>query len=273
VLVPTIIAAVLLETVFLSVFGPDSLYAQFGNVAGSVVGPVLLAAVIFGSYILYSRVIDATWPSDLRRAGAGRDLAVGSLLGSGLFTAALAVVWLAGGYSVVGTNSLGIVVPAIAAITFFVGIEEVINRGIILPEIESRLGSWVAIAVSSAIFAAYHIPLTANPTALAVASIFLAGLLMGGAYVYTRQLWLPIAIHAGWNFTQGAVFGVSVSGNEAGSNALLVGETAGPAWLSGGAYGLEGSLVTLAVLALGAAVVLWQAHRRGRTVSRTWRRM
>lgn len=266
VVVPSVGALVAIEQIFLAVAGSDSPYMRFGN----VVAPIPLAAVVFGSYVAYSRLVDSAWPTDLRREHAGRDLVVGALFGGGLFTAGLVVVWLAGAYRVVSVNSLGIVLPAVTGVVFFVGLEEVVNRGIVLPEIESRFGSWVAILVSSVFFAGYHTFLTANPTAIAVGSIFAAGLLMGAAYVYTRQLWFPMAIHAGWNFTQGAIFGVEVSGNSVDAVAFLVGETTGPDWLSGGAFGLEGSAVTFAVVSLGAAVVLWRVRQHGKALPRTW---
>jgi hypothetical protein len=259
VLLPSITALVVLEQVYLTFFGLDSSYLRLGN----VVAPLVLAAVVFGSYVVYARVVDGAWPSDLRRGQAGRDLLVGTLFGSGLFTVALAVVWVAGGYSVVSVNPVTIVLPAVTGVLFFASIEEVVNRGIILPEIESRFGGWIALLASSLLFAGYHTLLTTNPTGVAVASIFVAGLLMGGAYLLTRQLWLPIAIHAGWNFTQGAIFGVRVSGNDVDAVAFLVGETTGPVWLTGGAYGLEGSLVALVVLSLGTGVVLRRVWRQG----------
>lgn len=259
VLVPSVLALIALERLYFAVFGLNSPYARLGN----IVAPVILAGVVFGSYVLYSRLVDGGWPNDLRRDGIGRDLPVGTLLGSGLFTAALAIVWLAGGYSVVGVNPLATVLPAITGVIFFVGLEEVINRGIILPEIESRFGSWIALAGSSVIFAGYHIVLTTNPTLIAVGVIFVAGVLMGAGYLYTRQLWFPIGIHAGWNFTQGAIFGVQVSSNDVGAVAFLVGETTGPEWLSGGTFGLEGALVTLVVLTLATALFVWGLWKRG----------
>jgi hypothetical protein len=235
----------------------------------STVGPVLLAAVVFGSYLLYSHLVDGRWPDDLRRGRAGGDLVGGTVLGAGLFSLALAAVWLAGGYRVTTVNPLVVVLPAVTGVVFFVGLEEVLNRGILLPELESRLGTWVAVVASSLVFAGYHVVLTTDPTPVAVGVIFAASVLLAGAYVLTRTLWLPIAIHAGWNFTQGAVFGIQVSGNDTSAVAYLVGETTGPAWLTGGSYGLEGSVVTLSVVAVVAALTLYEVHRRGLAVPRS----
>lgn len=266
----TLLTLAIVQTVLTTVFGPDLAAVPWW--VGTTLAPLLLAGGVFGSYVCYRWLLDARLPADLSRHGAGRDLAVGLAVGAGLFTAALAVVWLAGAYEVVAVASVAVLVPALAATAFFVGIEEVVNRGILLPEVESRFGTWVALVVTSAVFAGYHVVLTTDPTPLAVANVFLAGLLLGAAYLLTRRLWLPLAVHAGWNLTQGAVFGVQVSGNAAEGASLLVGRTTGPTWLTGGAYGLEGSLVAVVVLALAVGAAVTLVRRRGDVVPRTWRR-
>ena len=69
----------------------------------------------------------------------------------------------------------------------------------------------------------------------AIAIMLEAGVLLGSAYFLTRRLWLPIGLHIGWNFTQGGVFGIAVSGHP--SSGLLQAVLSGPTWLSGGAFG------------------------------------
>lgn len=266
----TVGAFVLLQQLFLALVGPTP--SPGARWLGSVVAPVVYSVVVFGAYVRYHRLVNGCWPVDLRAVHLGRDLVGGTVAGAGLFVVALVPVWLAGGYDVVATNPVTVVLPAVTGVVFFVGIEETVNRGIVLPELESRLGSWVALVASSAVFAGYHTVLTADPTPVAVGAIFAASVLFAGAYLLTRQLWLPIALHAGWNFVQGAVFGIAVSGNAVESVTLLVGETTGPSWLTGGAYGLEGSVVTLAVVGIAAAATVWLVHRHGRVVARSWPR-
>jgi membrane protease YdiL (CAAX protease family) len=266
----TAATALVLQRVALALFGPAP--TPDDQWLGGLVAGLFLAAAVFAGYVLYHRLVDGAWPADLQAVHLGRDLVGGTLAGAGLFTVALGAVWLAGGYRVVAVNPLAVVLPAVTGVVFFVGIEETINRGILLPEVESRFGSWIALLVTSTIFAGYHTVLTTDPTPVAVAAIFGASVLFAGAYLLTRQLWLPIALHAGWNFAQGAVFGIAVSGNDASSVALLAGETVGPTWLTGGTYGLEGSLVTLAVIVLAALAVVWQVHRRKLAAPRSWPR-
>ena len=97
-----------------------------------------------------------------------------------------------------------------------------------------------------------------------------AGILLGAAYLLTRRLWLAVGIHAAWNFTQGWVYSIPVSGNET-PLGLLITRRVGPDWLTGGAFGLEASVVAL-VVATGAGVaMLVVAAHKGRIQPPMWR--
>ena len=95
-----------------------------------------------------------------------------------------------------------------------------------------------------------------------------AGLLLGGAYMLTRSLWMPIGLHAAWNFTQGAIFGVPVSGNP--TQGLLLARLSGPNILSGGDFGLEASIIALIMATVGGAWLVVLAVRRGEVVQPSW---
>ena len=170
-----------------------------------------------------------------------------------------------------GHQDIAIVVaPLVSAIGTAV-IEEILLRGIVFRITESALGTWIALVLSSMLFGLLHLM---NPQATlqgAVAIIFEAGVLLGAAYVLTRRLWLPIGIHAGWNFTQGGIFGVAVSGHR--SEGVLEGTLTGPEWLSGGSFGAEASVVAVVLgIALGTALVV-MARRRGHLIAPYWRRV
>ena len=149
-------------------------------------------------------------------------------------------------------------------------IEEIVFRGIVFRIVEAALGTWIALILSAAIFGLLHL---VNPHATlqgAMAIVFEAGVMFAAAFVLTRRLWLPIGIHAGWNFTQGGIFGVPVSGQPSGG--LLDGTLNGPEWLSGGVFGAEASMVAV-VLGIGlGSTLLVMAWRRGRFIAPYWRR-
>jgi membrane protease YdiL (CAAX protease family) len=146
--------------------------------------------------------------------------------------------------------------------------EEILFRGILFRWIEEFAGSWAALAITSALFGLAHI---LNPNATWFSSLAIAveaGLLLGGAYMLTRSLWLPIGLHAAWNFTQGEIFGVPVSGGAV--HGLLKSRLTGPALLSGGGFGLEASLIALVIATAAGICFIWLAVRRGEVIGPSW---
>jgi hypothetical protein len=130
--------------------------------------------------------------------------------------------------------------------------EELLCRGYHLQTFASSLNTFWGVAISSIIFGCLHL-LNPNATWISAVGIFLAGLFLAYGYLRTRQLWLPIGLHIGWNFFEGAVFGFPVSGME--FYRLIRHTVSGPELWTGSAFGPEAGLVVLPALALGAVLV------------------
>ena len=205
------------------------------------------------------------------------DLGFGLALGAGLQTGIALVGLLAGWYAVDGlfVSDRSLLVALVIAAVLFVSVgvvEELLARGWLLTNLAeglSALGSRAAVAlavlVSSVIFGVAHL---ANPGASAISAIIisLAGVLLAAGYVLTGELGIPIGIHVTWNFFQGPVFGLGVSGIDL-PVAVIALDPIGPDWVTGGGFGPEAGLLGfLAVIAGIAATVLWIRHRTG-TVS------
>jgi uncharacterized protein len=138
--------------------------------------------------------------------------------------------------------------------------EEILVRGIVLKALERPLGSVGAVLVSALIFGLAHIP-NAGATWLSTLNATIAGVMFGAAFVATGRLWLCIALHLGWNFTASYVFSATVSGHD-NQVGLWFGTLTGPTWITGGAFGIEASVVTLVMLCAVAALLLAFAHSR-----------
>ena len=146
--------------------------------------------------------------------------------------------------------------------------EEVIFRAYFFRLLSMATGTWIAVLVSSALFGAVH---AANPGANLFSSLAIAleaRVILAGAYAVTGRLWVPIGLHAGWNFAEGALFGMSVSGGPA-SAALSHGTLRGPTILTGGAFGPEASIAVLLCLAVGV-ILLWHTVRLGASHVEAW---
>ena len=96
--------------------------------------------------------------------------------------------------------------------------------------------------------------------ALAFVNLFLAGLLLGLNYIYTKNLWFSFFFHVSWNYFAGPILGFHVSGLSQPS--LLVAETKGDLLITGGDFGLEGSILTTVVAAIAFFVLLWAFERK-----------
>lgn len=195
----------------------------------------------------------------------------GLITGMGLMSAVVGILWLVGSYHVTGIRTDVSWVTQIGILGVASGVaEEVIFRGGLFRLIEEGAGTWWALAVSSAMFGLGHV---FNPGASIVDSAAIAvesGVLLGLVYTVTRSLWPCIGLHIGWNSMEGTVFGVPDSGHSVAG--WLISHTTGPAWLSGGRFGVEASVVALGLSGALSLVLLWLALRRRSIVRPSWRR-
>ncbi len=136
--------------------------------------------------------------------------------------------------------------------------EELLSRGYHLQNMEEGLKTPLALFFSSFVFGLGHM---GNPefTWAAALGIAAAGLFMAFAYLRTRQLWLPIGLHIGWNIFEGPIFGFPVSGLE--TVRLLNHQVNGPTLMTGGAFGPEAGLVVLPAIVIGALMVYWYTRK------------
>lgn len=132
-------------------------------------------------------------------------------------------------------------VPYVIAFTLVSLNEELSFRGYMLRNLILKLKPWLAVAVTSVLFAVLHL---ANPnmTPLGFLNLCLAGALFALSVLRWGSLWYAIAFHFAWNLYQSVVLTLPVSGIRV--NGLIDIPTTGPEWLTGGAFGPEGSLIS-----------------------------
>ncbi|WP_432542870.1 CPBP family intramembrane glutamic endopeptidase [Kineococcus sp. SYSU DK002] len=226
-----------------------------------VLGFAAAAATVL-AYRWIVRRTERRAPTELLVRGAGRALGRGALIGFALFGSVIALMAVFGDYQVDGWGSASGAVAllgfsAAAAVT-----EEVIFRGVLFRVVEGRLGSWLALVLTAALFGASHLLNPHSSLWGAVAITVEAGAMLAAAYVATRTLWLPIGLHFAWNFAEGGVFGMSVSGTDQ-PQGLLLSSLSGPTWITGGDFGPEASVFSVLVCSIVTVGFLLLAHRRG----------
>ena len=143
------------------------------------------------------------------------------------------------------------------------GTEEVATRGWLLTRIAARSNLPLAIAISSSLFGILHMG-NAGVTFLSVLNIILDGVLAALLFIYTDSIWLVVAQHGTWNYVQGNLLGFQVSGTGADASIFSFTMGDGPDWLTGGAFGAEGSIITTLVLLVSLVIVYLLGERKER---------
>ena len=202
----------------------------------------------------------------LPRENILRRLLTGAAVGAGMMGFVFLSLLATGQIKVTGFGISADALPLFFSFVFmwlFQGAcEEIMFRGYMMPRVAARYGLIPAIAVSAILFCLFH---GMNPgfTVLAAVNLILVSVLYALIAYFTDNIWIVCAAHTFWNFTQGNVFGLEVSGNS--GNVTLIHTAAGDSinpWISGGAFGPEGGLAVTVATVLGIAIVLFMFRKK-----------
>ena len=228
---------------------------------------IILAALLAG-YICTHWLEGLPWSALglWLHAGWFRDLLVGSLIGVASLALATAIATAGGGlsFTVSGRAALLQVGQTLvfSAMLFILAAlaEEALFRGYPLQTLTRAKLAWLAVLLTSVPFALVHLK---NPNVAAGFTFIntaLAGVWLATAYLRTRSLWFPLGVHWAWNWALGSLFGLPVSGiTDLAPHPLLHGTDLGPAWLTGGSYGIEGGLACTITL-LVSTLFIWRTR-------------
>jgi CAAX protease family protein len=256
----------LIQTILLFLFGAIiSIGAGFlGQIDGSLLwGQLLNFIIVTGSVYVARRWLDKRSFESLGLKLDGQTLP-DILTGIGIsfvqmgfiYILMLGLGWLTFEGFAWEFDPINVVIGSV--LTFFIAFvlggwwEELLSRGYHLQTIASGLNLFWGVIISSAVFGLLHLG-NPNATWVSAAGIFFAGVYLAYAYIRTKQLWLSIGLHIGWNFFEGVVFGFPVSGLDI--YALTRIKVHGPELWTGGAFGPEAGLIVLPSLILGAFLI------------------
>jgi len=232
------------------------------GISGTVIQGIGYALLLFTTFVVL-RLVDHR---PLRSVGLpfhsrlGIELGQGALLSLLMISVVFFVQFVLGYVHVTWTNesagalAVGIVTTLLIFLWFGFG-EELLFRGYFFQTLIEGSNRYVAIIVMSVLFGGAHIA-NPNATMLGVLNTMLAGVWLSLAYLKTRTLWFSTALHASWNFFQGCVYSFPVSGLKWGGRSLFALQQTGPEWVTGGAYGPEGGVLTTLVLLLAVLYIL-----------------
>lgn len=241
-----------------------------GNPLLQIAAVIGWSAVGFAVYIGLVRLIERRPVTELALPGMGRELGIGLLVGTGLYTACILILMVTGIYKIEGLNPVSYMLPAIVVPLSSGIFEELLFRGVLFRIVEEWLGSWISLVVSSLVFGLVHLM---NPAATLLGAIFIsveAGILLAAAYMLTRRLWMSMGFHIAWNYTQSGVFSGIVSGSDT-DPGLIKPVIDGPALLTGGTFGVEASVIAFLLCTATGVTLLIMAVRRGHVVPPLWK--
>jgi len=225
-----------------------------------LIASVSLIVLAFGFYGFMARTIERRPYLEMSGPSALKELGWGTLIGTLLITLVVGLMWITGHLNVIGTNPISSIWTMLPALLIAGFVEELIIRGIIFKYTEELLGTWVALIIQALMFGFMH---AGNDGATLWSNIAIsveAGILLAAVFMLTRRLWAAIGLHFAWNFVQGPIYGVAVSGHDI--TGLLEVETVGNELFSGGAFGAEASIFAVCICTFTGLYFLYKASKR-----------
>lgn len=219
--------------------------------AGEIIAPVI-----------YCRFIERR---SFASMGFGRTKAVSSyligyLVGAAMIAASAAICVLMGAVNIKVASSIPVGMIVLYFFAYLVQgmAEETLMRGYLMTSIAasstSRYAAAIAVGTSSLLFALLHLG-NESISGLSLLNLALAGIFFGLYVLRTGNIWGAAAAHSAWNFVQGPVLGIEVSGNITQSTVFVASTKEGLEWLSGGKFGLEGGMAVTIVLLIAISAV------------------
>ena len=238
------------------------------NYRNLIKGIIASSFVIF-AYIFFYRKYEKREIAEFSSKGILKNILLGILIGTTLQGLTILVIYFWGDFQIISVNPFSSIITPFA-IAFSVAIfEETLLRGIVFRIIEEKLGSYISLAISAFIFGAAHL---LNPDSSVISSICIGivGFVFGATYIYSRSLWLPIAIHFSWNFVQSSIFGAITSGNEQ-TSSLFNTNISGAELITGGAFGPEGTIQAILFWLLVSIIFMVIITKQNKIIKPFWK--
>lgn len=219
---------------------------------------------------LFTKYVDKKSFSSLcfKKSFYKQDILLGIVIGFSIMF--LGFIWLILSHQIeflsINSNLLDLMLSIVIFILVALS-EEILFRGYILSNLMASFNKFIALIISAFLFSLMH-SLIANINFIGLLNIFLSGLIFGVAYIYSKSLWFPIALHFSWNFFQGPVFGFNVSGRDTYSLLNTNADTAN-IW-NGGSFGFEGSILSVLfqLIALFIVFIIFKSRATGEIFSK-----
>lgn len=231
---------------------------------------ILNLALFVIAFRLYTKYVEKRTALEMSTAGCLRETGTGFLVGGGLVVLQVTLMWLFSFYAIESFQSNTILLHALFSFGIGAFIQELLFRVILFRNIEELLGSWLALVAVALVFGLAHL-FNENATWWTLLPLILSDVLLTGAYILTRRIWLVWGIHMSWNYFQDGIFGMPNSGITS-LKSWIVSAVDGPHWLTGGSFGIEASIFAVLASLLVGVLFLRKAVNENQIVRPIWSR-
>jgi len=228
------------------------------------------AFISTAGYIFLFRVYDKRPIYELSASTFVNNATVGFLAGITLQSLFILVIYLTGTFLIVNINPVSTLISPLAFALTAGFVAEIIMIGIVFRLLEQQTGTLISLLVFIMLFAVLHINVKGATFISVGATAMQAGLLLPAAYIFSRNLWLPIFLHFGWDLAEPGIFG-GINPSSSLTQGLLTSKIAGNSLFTGGETGPQDSLSSLLLCLLSGLIFLILAKRKNNLINRQWK--
>ncbi len=244
---------------------------QLTDESANIIMSISDAAMALITYIFLFKFYEKRKIKELRVSSLGKYAVIGFATGLTLQSLFILIIYAAALYSIISINPLSFLIPGFMQALTAGFVAELLLCGIIFRLTEEKLGTVIALAFSSLLFAIAHGTIKGATLISIFATMMQAGIMLNAAYVFSRSLWLPIFLHFSWDFAEPAIYG-GINPGIAFQKSLLNSKIAGHAFLTGGEFGPQNSIQSLILCSITALIFLWIARQKNNFIQPCWKK-
>ena len=219
--------------------------------------------VLLAAYYYLFRLYDKRKITELSIKYLLKEMFGGFIFGFSTISLSIFILYLLGYYQAISITAAHYSIKFFTFLMFAAIVEDLFHRGLIVRVCENWLGTNLTLVIAMLVEMQLHI-YNPNTNLFSLSLYLIWGFTMGMMFIYTKRIWLPFFFHLGWNFSQ-PFYGSNLSGlNDMGS--IIQSKFNGPELLTGGAFGIENSIITISFLLFIGIALYYLAKKEGKIV-------
>jgi uncharacterized protein len=223
------------------------------------------------SYIFLFEFYEKGKIKELSLSVFGKNAIIGFATGFGLQSLFILMIYMFGKYAIAYINPVSFLMPSFAA-AFTAGfVAEILIVGIFFRLTEEKLGTFITLLIFFILFMLMHVNVKGATMISVLATAIQAGVLLPSAFIFSRNLWIPVFLHFAWDFTEPGIFG-GINPGISIDKSLFTSKISGASFITGGHMGPQNSIQSLLFCSIAALLFLWLAKRKNSFVKPFWKK-